>query len=104
MHSQWVKKSTTDYALSGDLDRDEVPALWTVLKEWQPESEKVVISLSDVNRVDSAGMAMLIHLIENAKIKNCHIMLSFVPEQLLTLFKLSNVVSLVSEHLLQNQG
>lgn len=104
MHSQWLQKSTTEYTLSGDLDRDEVPALWTVLKEWQPEAEKIVISLADVKRVDSAGMAMLIHLIENAKIKNCHIMLSFVPEQLLTLFKLSNVVSLVSEHLLQNQG
>lgn len=104
MHSQWIKKSTNDYALSGALDRDEVPALWAVIKQWQPESEKVVVSLSEVKRVDSAGMAMLIHLIEHAKIKNCHIMLSFVPEQLLTLFKLSNVVSLVSDHLLQKQG
>ncbi|WP_373054820.1 STAS domain-containing protein [Vibrio salinus] len=101
MHSQWIKKSTRDYALSGALDRDEVPALWAVLEQWQPEEKEVVISLADVKRVDSAGMAMLIHLIENAKIKNCHIMMSFVPEQLLTLFELSNVVSLVSKHILQ---
>ncbi|MDC0611306.1 STAS domain-containing protein [Vibrio sp.] len=104
MHSQWSQISSTDYELTGALDRDEVPQLWAALKQWQPKENTITISLAAVERVDSAGMAMLIHLIENAKNQNCHIMYSFVPEQLLTLFKLSNVGSLVSEHLDIKQG
>jgi phospholipid transport system transporter-binding protein len=42
---------------------------------------------------------MLIHLIEHAKSQNCHIMLSFVPEQLMTLIQLSNVESLIEKHI-----
>jgi len=104
MSSQWTHKSASDYALSGALGRDEVPALWNVLQQWKPIADTVFVSLADVTRVDSAGMAMLIHLIENAKKQNCHIMFGFVPEQLLTLVKLSNVDSLVSEHLENKQG
>ncbi len=101
--SQW-SLSTKSLKLSGALDRDTVPSLWEIAQKWQPAQGEFECSLQDVERVDSAGMVMLIHLIEHAKNQNCHIMLSFVPTQLRTLFQLSNVESLVNKHIQNYQG
>lgn len=99
-HAQFKQEGETNhFSLSGSLDRDEVPELWASLKNWTLTGDTADVSLAQVERIDSAGMAMLLHLIENAKKQNCHIMLSFVPEQLRTLFQLSNVESLVAQHI-----
>jgi phospholipid transport system transporter-binding protein len=98
-HDQWTILTPGEIALSGDLDREAVPALWQFIKQWQPTENTLNVSLEQVNRVDSAGMTLLIHLIEHAKNKNCHIMFDFVPAKLRTLFQLSNVESMVTQHL-----
>jgi phospholipid transport system transporter-binding protein len=98
-HPQWHPLEQGQIELSGALDRETVPGLWQFLQQWQPTDEQIMLSLENVVRVDSAGMVLLIHLIEHAKKRNCHIMLSFVPEQLQMLFQLSNVESLVTNHI-----
>lgn len=102
-HAQW-NLTSNNLQLSGALDRDSVPSLWAYAQQWQPDQAEIECSLKDVVRVDSAGMVMLIHLLEHAKKQNCHIMLSFVPAQLRTLFQLSNVESLVDKHIQNYQG
>ncbi|GAD75551.1 phospholipid ABC transporter substrate-binding protein MlaB [Vibrio azureus NBRC 104587] len=97
-HTQWHLQPDI-LKLTGALDHQAVPELWKVAQAWQPVQTEFECSLERVERIDSAGMVMLIHLIEHAKNKNCHIMLSFVPEQLRTLFQLSNVESLVAKHI-----
>lgn len=96
---QWLSVSDGHYQITGALDRESVPALWRSLYNWKVTSSTIEISLEQVERVDSAGMVMLIHLLEHAKKQNCHIMLSFVPKQLLTLFQLSNVEEFIDGHL-----
>ena len=96
---QWLSVSDGHYQITGALDRESVPALWRSLCNWKVASSTIEISLEQVERVDSAGMVMLIHLLEHAKKQNCHIMLSFVPKQLLTLFQLSNVEEFIDGHL-----
>ena len=96
---QWLNVSDGHYQITGALDRESVPALWRSLCNWKVTSSTIEISLEQVERVDSAGMVMLIHLLEHAKKQNCHIMLSFVPKQLLTLFQLSNVEEFIDGHL-----
>ncbi|ERB65011.1 STAS domain-containing protein [Vibrio coralliilyticus OCN008] len=96
---QWLSVSDGHYQITGALDRESVPALWRSLCHWKVTSSTIEISLEQVERVDSAGMVMLIHLLEHAKKQNCHIMLSFVPKQLLTLFQLSNVEEFIDGHL-----
>ncbi|OLQ85267.1 NTP-binding protein [Vibrio ponticus] len=98
-HSQWQSSDVNSGALIGALNRDTVPELWNQLKLWQPTQAELEISLAGVERVDSAGMVMLIHLLEHAKKQNCHIMLSFVPTQLSTLLALSNVDKYIAEHI-----
>ncbi|MEF1171578.1 lipid asymmetry maintenance protein MlaB [Vibrio sinaloensis] len=96
---QWRCVAEDRYVLSGALDRDSVPLLWEQLKQWDVTANEIELSLEQVKRVDSAGMVMLIHLLEHAKKQNCHIMLSFVPKQLKTLFQLSNVEQHLDGHL-----
>lgn len=98
-HPQWQQSTSDKVSLLGDIDRESVPNLWTFIQSWTPQDPKVEIALDHVQRIDSAGMVMLIHLIEHAKKQNCHIMLSFVPEQLSTLLQLSNVESMFAEHI-----
>lgn len=104
MEPKWQQDNDGQYLLTGDLNRDTVPKLWQSIQTSQLASEQVEVSLESVTRIDSAGMVMLIHLIENAKKQNCHIMLSFVPEQLRTLFQLSNVDELIAGHLKNTTG
>jgi phospholipid transport system transporter-binding protein len=97
--TQWSELSSVEFQLSGDLDRDSVPAIWRTLQTWKTTESRVQVNLNTVERIDSSGMVMLIHLIEHAKNQNCHIMLSFVPEQLRTLFQLSNIQPMMAEHI-----
>jgi len=103
-HPQWQLTNSELVKLTGALDRDMVPPLWKALQQWKPQNNQIEVSLQNVERVDSAGMVMLIHLIEHAKKQNCHIMLSFVPEQLRTLFQLSNVEHMMAQHIKNSTG
>jgi phospholipid transport system transporter-binding protein len=98
-HPQWIELTGQSIQLQGELDRDSVPSLWAFAQTWYPQAVQVELSLKEVKRVDSAGMVMLIHLLEHAKKRNCHIMLRFVPKQLRTLFQLSNIETMVAPHL-----
>lgn len=98
-HSQWKTVSEHHAELHGVLDRETVPALWKAIQAWQPAVPQMTLNLQAVQRVDSAGMALLIHLIDHAKKQNCHIMLGFVPAPLAMLFKLSNVDTLLADHI-----
>lgn len=89
-----------EISFKGALDRETVPNLWNKLTEWKPKLEQVKVDLTHVHRIDSAGVVLLLHLIEHAKKQNCHIMLAFVPDQLITLIQLSNVESLFADHLI----
>lgn len=95
---QW-QASANGYALLGELTRDTVPRVWANIQGWTPTLSECEVSLEQTHRIDSAGMAMLIHLIQHAKNSNCHIMLSFVPEQLRTLFQLSNIETMLVNHI-----
>ena len=95
----WQKLSPGSYELAGDLTRDTVPGLWDDLQMLTFEQSSLTLSLSGVLRVDSSGMVMLIHLLEHAKKQNCHIRLSFVPQQLMTLAALSSAEELFLGHI-----
>ncbi|AAW84894.1 lipid asymmetry maintenance protein MlaB [Aliivibrio fischeri] len=88
-----------EISFKGALDRETVPNIWNKLTKWQPNLSQVKVDLAHVNRIDSAGLVLLLHLIEHAKNQNCHIMFTFVPDQLITLIQLSNVESLFADHI-----
>ncbi|KKD60056.1 anti-sigma B factor antagonist [Grimontia sp. AD028] len=85
------------YCLSGELDRDTVPAFWSRRADWLPSDKQVVLDLSSLKRVDSAGMAMLLHLQQELNDRQQTLMLSNTPSQLSVLLQLSNVESLFTD-------
>ncbi|MDD1792021.1 STAS domain-containing protein [Enterovibrio makurazakiensis] len=91
------KRINGDYCLSGELDRDTVPPFWSRRAEWLPSDSHVVLDLSLVKRVDSAGMAMLLHLQQQLNVNQQTLILSNTPSQLKVLLQLSNVESLFTD-------
>ncbi|WP_375321745.1 lipid asymmetry maintenance protein MlaB [Aliivibrio logei] len=94
------ESNADEICFKGALERETVPNIWKKLTQWKPNITEVKVDLTYVNRIDSAGVVLLLHLIEHAKKQNCHIMLAFVPDQLITLIQLSNVESLFADHLI----
>lgn len=84
------------YCLSGELDRDTVPPFWHRRSEWLPKEQQVFLDLSGVKRVDSAGMAMLLHLQHELTGNQQSLTLTQMPTQLRVLLQLSNVEELFS--------
>lgn len=55
-----VQRDGDALVFSGTLDRDAVPALWTQCAAWQTGITR--LDLAAVDRVDSAGVALLAEL------------------------------------------
>ena len=92
----WQALGNSHYCLSGELERDTVPAFWRQRREWIPQDSKVTLDLSALARVDSAGMVMLLHLYQELSSAGCDLTLLNVPEQPKTLLRLSHVESMLA--------
>ncbi|ELR66355.1 Putative protein YrbB [Photobacterium marinum] len=93
---EWRVQKNGYYCLSGELERDTVPAFWQQRHEWMPQDAKVTLDLSALVRVDSAGMVMLLHVYQQLRSNGCELVLLNVPEQLKTLLRLSHVESMLA--------
>ena len=76
-------------ALQGELDQDVLNPLWDA----RVEAMKGVscINLQAVTRIDTAGVALLIHLIDQGKKQGFQVSLEGVSENLKTLAELYNL-------------
>ncbi|EFL92311.1 cytoplasmic protein with a STAS domain [Candidatus Regiella insecticola LSR1] len=81
---------TNSLLLQGDLDRD------TLLPLWQQRNKLLTdidcIDVTQLHRVDSAGLALLVHLIHfKSQQQNIKLAISGISDQLATLIKLYNL-------------
>lgn len=93
---EWRVQENGYYCLSGELERDTVPAFWQQRHEWMPQDARVKLDLSALSRVDSAGMVMLLHVYQQLSNNGSELTLLNVPEQLVTLLRLSRVESMLA--------
>lgn len=93
---EWLVQENGYYCLSGELERDTVPAFWQQRHEWMPQDARVKLDLSALARVDSAGMVMLLHVYQQLSSNGSELSLLNVPEQLITLLRLSHVESMLA--------
>lgn len=84
----WMQTGDT-LALSGELDQDVLLPLWEI----REEAVKGItsIDLSRVSRVDTGGLALLLHLIDLAKKQGNNVTLQGVNDKVYTLAKLYNL-------------
>ncbi len=83
------------FYLNGELDRETVPLFWQQQQQQMPQQSTVVLDLSELTRVDSAGMAMLIHIAQNYQKAGGTLTIANPPQQLVTLLRLSHAEGLL---------
>lgn len=76
-------------ALQGELDQDVLNPLWDA----RVEAMKGItcIDLQGISRIDTAGVALLIHLIDQGKKQGNQVSLEGISENLRTLAELYNL-------------
>ncbi|MDF7659774.1 lipid asymmetry maintenance protein MlaB [Erwiniaceae bacterium L1_54_6] len=89
---RWQRTAST-LALSGKLDRDTLLSLWH-----ERETAMVDIDTIDVaalDRVDSAGLALLVHLREIARAQGSTPLFSGITDKLQSLITLYNLQQII---------
>ncbi|WES67900.1 lipid asymmetry maintenance protein MlaB [Superficieibacter sp. HKU1] len=76
-------------ALAGELDQDVLNPLWEAREEAMRGVTR--IDLSQISRVDTGGLALLIHLVALAKHQGNTVSLDGVNEKVYTLAQLYNL-------------
>ncbi|WP_342323387.1 lipid asymmetry maintenance protein MlaB [Kosakonia sp. BYX6] len=76
-------------ALLGELDQDVLNPLWDAREEAM--KGVTCIDLHGVTRVDTAGVALLVHLVAQGKKQGVDVMLSGMSENVMTLAALYNL-------------
>ncbi|REL25645.1 STAS domain-containing protein [Thalassotalea euphylliae] len=82
--------------LNGQLTSAAVAALKNKAHRNIVKSKHMVVSLKHINDVDTAGLAWLLFLVEQAKRHNCQLSFADLPQDLLKLAQLSDVDQLLS--------
>lgn len=88
------KLSETQWVLSGTLDRHNLPLLWRELNLF-PKQGELTISLNELERIDSAGLAGLVRIQLNAQQSGVNLNYINATEQLLHLAQMSNVANIL---------
>ena len=86
------------YYLSGVMLRDTVPDFWQRRAQWLPKESAVILDLSRLERVDSAGVAMLLHLKHHLNLHQQTLTLKNIPTKMGVLLALSHISDQFSEH------
>ena len=83
------------WSLSGDLDFHTLPHAWSLLKTLLDKEKKVVLSLQDVARVNSAGLGFLLEGLEYAQQSGCRLRFTGFPDALQDLAEVSGLTPLL---------
>lgn len=58
---QWTIDAHNAVQFSGELTRDTVPPVWQERQQWLNARDHVVLNVTEVTKVDTAGVAMLVN-------------------------------------------
>lgn len=84
--------------LGGTLDFDTVPLLYRQTERLLGDRVALTVDVSSVERVNSAGVALLLEWLAEARRRGCELSFRGLPESILAVARLSGV-----EHLLTGQ-
>ncbi|WP_194756249.1 STAS domain-containing protein [Aliidiomarina indica] len=82
--------------VAGDLDRNQVGLAWSNRADWMGQEQALVLDLSEVKKVDSAGLAFLIQVQAELASHERELSLQNVNTQLRQFAAVSGVTELLS--------
>ncbi len=83
--------STASRSVSGALTFDSVPALYNDSKGWFAAGSELVIDLVQVERADSAGLALMVEWLRLARLADCRLRFANIPVQVQTLIRVNGL-------------
>ncbi|TRW50435.1 STAS domain-containing protein [Aliidiomarina halalkaliphila] len=96
MSALQLTREDTLVRVAGDLDRDQVGAAWSNRSHWMGQENELVMDLSEVEKVDSAGLAFLIQIQAELAQQQRALSLHNVNTQLRQFAAVSGVTDLLS--------
>ncbi len=88
-------QSPGNFSLVGELSFETVPGLVSAGEQLFQSTGEVLLDLSRLERSDSAGLALLVNWLRQARHKQCKLSFRQVPEQLMRLARVSAVDQLL---------
>ena len=85
-------------AISGELTFASVPALWKRCCSSFSERTELEIDLSDIQRADSAGLALLVECVRQARQTGKSIRFFNIPSQMLAIARVSSLDQILPLH------
>ncbi len=83
------------FSLAGELSFESVPGLLDAGEQLFLAGGEVRLDLSQLERSDSAGLALLVNWLRQARDRQCRLSFQQVPEQLLRLARVSGADQLL---------
>lgn len=90
-----VKKGDGRFQLRGELNMQTVPALYRATGRFLSGQQKVLVDLSEVHHSDSAGLALLIEWMREARAQGVEIAFQHLPDQLLRIARASGLIGIL---------
>jgi phospholipid transport system transporter-binding protein len=79
------------FAVRGELNFDSVVSLWRESERLFPSRSALTIDLAGVNRSDSAGVALLVEWLRQAKQRRQSLQFTQVPSQMQALIEVADL-------------
>jgi anti-sigma B factor antagonist len=83
---------------SGRITTATTATLQSTIRSLIPETERIVLDLTDVSYLDSSGLGALVGLYISAKRQHCELKLINLNQRLKQLFRLTNLAKVFEGH------
>jgi phospholipid transport system transporter-binding protein len=83
--------SATSHPVSGALTFDTAPGLYHESRGWFVAGAELVIDLAQVERADSAGLALMVEWLKRARVTGCRLHFANIPAQVQTLIRVNGL-------------
>lgn len=91
-----VEQQVDRLIFSGELTRATIPELWAQRRQWLSGQQQLTLDLAAVQRIDSAGIAMLLRLKGLLQQQQGDLYISKANTQLLQMATVSGVAELLA--------
>lgn len=97
MQAKIVHKNAGEYAIEGELNMQTVPAVSKQLPEFirQVTDSEFILDLAEVSRSDSAGVALMVEVMQLTKSANLSLRLSNLPQQMRDIAAVSGLLEIL---------
>jgi len=99
MSMKIIKKDQAEYTIEGELNMQTVPEvskqLAKLIKEQTLVTENLTLDLTSISRSDSAGVALLVDVMQRAKTAKMTLLFSNLPQQMQDIAGISGLLDIL---------